>query len=87
MTAMSAGAFTGELEQDPGSRFASWTRTAKEQRKTAENVYPGLVMGIFSSDVETKHIKEKDFMCLKIQAHIKRLFSDHGLKDLNAVCY
>lgn len=30
---------------------------AMEERKMAKNVYQGLVMGIFSSDVETKHKK------------------------------
>lgn len=46
----------------------------------AKNVYQALVMGVSSSDVETKHKKRKDSMCVKIRACIKRLFSDLCLK-------
>ncbi|XP_064343266.1 5'-AMP-activated protein kinase subunit gamma-2 isoform X8 [Camelus dromedarius] len=49
----------GELEHRCWSRFASRTPTAREQSKMAENVDQGLVMGTFSSDVETKHKKER----------------------------
>lgn len=68
------------LNQDAGSRFASWTLTTTEERKMAKNVYQALVMGVSSGDVETKHKQRKDCMCVKIRACIKRLFSALGLK-------
>lgn len=71
------------LNKDAGSRFASWTRTAMNTAKTAENVwYQGLAMGFFfPSDVDTKHKKRKLVCVWRFQACIKRLFSDHRLKD------
>lgn len=47
----------------------------------AKNVYQGLVMGIFSSDVETKHKKKKKKTMFEDSGFIKRLFSDLCLKD------
>lgn len=37
-------------------------------------------MSIFSSDVSIKNLKKKDFMCLRIQARIRRLCPDVRLK-------
>lgn len=73
------GAFVG-LELRFWVTLCLMNTDAMEERTMAKNVYQGLVMGIFSSDVETKHKKE-NYMFLKGQACIKQLFSDRGLKD------
>lgn len=49
----------GDPSDDSRSHFASRTLTAPGERKTAKNVYQGLAMGIFSSDMETKYKKKK----------------------------
>lgn len=74
------------LNKDAGSRFASWTLTAIEQSPMAENVYQGLVMGVFSSDVETKHKKER-FCVWRCELALKDSFQTVVWKISDAVCH
>lgn len=72
----------GDPSDDSRSHFASRTLTAPGERKTAKNVYQGLAMGIFSSDMETKYKKKKKKKTMfEDSGFIKRLFSDLCLKE------
>lgn len=59
MTTVSGGALAGELEQRCWVTLCLMNTDRDRTESNGQNVYQGLVMGVFSSDVETKHKKER----------------------------
>lgn len=74
------------LNRDFGSRFASWTLTVTEDSQMAENVYQGLVMGIFSSDIETE-LKKQSLCVWRFRLALKDCFQTSVWTISSAVCY